>query len=245
VHNFPDRCPAMTATNRLGRHYCKSSEEQMFERYHPDVEAYDELCQTGPCFICEIVAGNPDYPAHIVYEDNAAIAFLNKYQTLYGYTLVAPREHREQVTGDFTVEEYLDLQRVIYRVAEAVRQEVGAERVYLLSLGSQQGNRHVHWHIAPLPPGVPYKGQQLAAISWGRKGVLKLSEEERASLATRIRRKIESLNGTWQQLGALGIACCLPTRTARDQASPEANRGAPGSAGGPGQVDSIVNTSGR
>ena len=30
------------------------------------------------------------------------------------------------------------------------------ERLYLLSLGSHQGNAHVHWHIAPLPPGVPY-----------------------------------------------------------------------------------------
>jgi len=28
-------------------------------------------------------------------------------------------------------------------------------RVYILSLGSQQGNKHVHWHSAPLPFGVP------------------------------------------------------------------------------------------
>jgi hypothetical protein len=43
----------------------------------------------------------------------------------------------------------------------AVRRTVEAERVYILSLGSQQGNRHVHWHIAPLPYGVPFKEQQL------------------------------------------------------------------------------------
>jgi hypothetical protein len=30
----------------------------------------------------------------------------------------------------------------------------------LLSLGSQQANAHVHWHIAPLPPGVPLQRQQ-------------------------------------------------------------------------------------
>jgi len=106
-------------------------------------------------------------------------------------TLVAPREHREQVTGDFAVEEYLDLQRVVYRVAEAVRQEVGAERVYLLSFGSNQGYSHVHWHIAPLPPGVPYRQQQLAVF---RKGFLKIPEEEKQSLAIRIRKRIEQQN---------------------------------------------------
>lgn len=169
----------------------------MFERYHideGDVEAYARRCQTGPCFICEIVAGNPDYEHRIVYEDDATVAFLNKYPTLYGYVLVAPREHREQATGDFTLEEYLALQRGIYRIAEAVRQEVAAERVYILTLGSQQGNSHVHWHIAPLPPGVPYEEQQLAALSWKR-GILRLAEEEKASLVARIRRRIEQLDG--------------------------------------------------
>jgi diadenosine tetraphosphate (Ap4A) HIT family hydrolase len=164
----------------------------MYERYQIDADDYHHRAQTGPCFICEIVAGNPDYPAHVVYEDEMTIAFLDKYPHLNGWTLVAPREHREQVTGDFTIEEYLGLQRRVYRVAEAVRQEVGAERVYLLSLGSNQGNSHVHWHVAPLPPGVPYREQQLAAF---RKGILRIPEEEMASLAARIRHRLEQLDG--------------------------------------------------
>ncbi len=126
-----------------------------------DFDASVHEIQTKPCFLCEIVAKNPEYAHHIVYEDDLAIAFLNKYPVLCGYTLVAPKEHREQVTGDFSVEEYLELQQVIHRVAEAVRVKTGAERVYDLSLGSQQGNKHVHWHIAPLPPGVPFAEQQL------------------------------------------------------------------------------------
>jgi len=141
--------------------------------------------------VCEIVSGNPDYRHHVVYEDDATIAFLNKYPTLYGYTLVAPKAHREQVTGDLTLEEYLKLQRVLYRVAEAVRQVVPTERLYLLSLGSQQGNRHVHWHIAPLPPGVPYEAQQLEALSF-EQGVLDLSQDEMEALAARIREALAS-----------------------------------------------------
>lgn len=162
----------------------------MFQRQPVDVEAYVHRVRSGPCFVCEIVSGNPEYPHHIVYEDDAAIVFLNAYPTVYGYTLVAPREHREQATGDFTVGEYLTLQRLIYRVAEAIRQVVPTERVYILTLGSQQGNRHVHWHIVPLPPGVAYAEQQLEALRM-EKGVLQLSDEEMSSLAHRIRRAMD------------------------------------------------------
>ncbi|MDQ3704092.1 MAG: HIT family protein [Chloroflexota bacterium] len=162
------------------------------QREAVDLEAYIQQSQTGPCFICEIIgrkAGCTDH--HILYEDDIAIAFLNKYPTLYGYSLVAPREHREQATGDFTLEEYLALQKVVYTVAEAVRQEVPTERMYILTLGSQQGNRHVHWHIAPLPPGVPYIEQQFAALSM-ENGILKLSSEEMSMLAERIRTHLKN-----------------------------------------------------
>ena len=95
------------------------------------------------------MAGNPEFPHHIVYEDDAAVAFLNAYPPLNGYMLVAPREHKEEVTGDFSDAEYLQLQEVVRRVGEAVRQVVPTERLYILCLGSQQGNRHVHWHSRP------------------------------------------------------------------------------------------------
>jgi diadenosine tetraphosphate (Ap4A) HIT family hydrolase len=99
--------------------------------------------------------------------------------------LVAPKEHREQVTGDFTRDEYLALQAVVHRVGEAVRRAVPTERLYVLSLGSQEGNRHAHWHLAPLPPGVPFEEQQLAALSTDR--VLDLGDAAMGELAQRIR----------------------------------------------------------
>ncbi len=153
-----------------------------------DISAYEKRSKEGPCFICEIVAGTN--PHHMIYEDQTAVVFLNKYPLLYGYTLVAPREHREQATGDFTLEEYLTLQRVIYHVAEALRHMVPTERIYILTLGSQQGNRHVHWHLAPLPPGVPYEQQQTAALDLSR-GLLALSDEEMASLAQALRQELK------------------------------------------------------
>src|SRR5262245_48993763 len=111
-----------------------------------DLDEYIERIQSSPCFICEMIAGRLN-GNHVVYQNDSVIVFLNKYPVLYGYVLVAPVKHQEQVTGDFTLDEYLDLQRAIYQTAEAVRKTFENERVYILSLGSQQGNRHVHWHI--------------------------------------------------------------------------------------------------
>lgn len=150
-----------------------------------DLETYIEQIQSRPCFICEMIAGRLN-GNHVIHQDEEYIAFLNKYPSLFGYTLVAPITHKEQVTGDFTMGEYLRLQRAVYRVSEAVRQAVETERVYILSLGSQQGNRHVHWHIAPLPHGVPFKQQQLAALHL-EDGFLDISDSEMAELAERIR----------------------------------------------------------
>jgi diadenosine tetraphosphate (Ap4A) HIT family hydrolase len=143
----------------------------------------------GRCFVCELLQGNPEFRHHVIYEDQIAIAFLNKYPNLYGYSLVAPKKHHEAVTGDFEPTEYLALQEVIYRVGEAVRCTVPTERLYVLSLGSQQGNRHVHWHIAPLPPGVPFEKQQLTWLD--RPVRVTLTDEEMADLARRIGEAME------------------------------------------------------
>lgn len=149
---------------------------------------YRQQTMHGPCFICEILARKqPTFQEHhLVYEDESAIVFLNKYPVLYGYVLVAPRQHKERVTADFSETEYLHLQGLIYRVAQAIQSVVPTERLYILSLGSQQGNSHVHWHLAPLPPGVPFDEQQFTALQ-SEQGILQLQHNEMAELAKRIK----------------------------------------------------------
>ena len=160
----------------------------MNDRKTFDLDSYIEHIQNSPCFICELTVGRLN-GNHVIYQNEQWIAFLNKYPMLYGYVLVAPIHHREQVTGDFSLEEYLALQQAVYQVAEAVRRTVETERVYILSLGSQQGNRHVHWHIAPLPFGIPFKQQQLEALRV-ENGILDISDLEMAELAGRIRQNM-------------------------------------------------------
>ena len=72
-----------------------------------DPEDYNRRSQTGPCFICALVVGQPGCAHHMVYEDEHAIAFLDRMPTQFGYVLVAPRAHLEHVTGDFSTEDYI------------------------------------------------------------------------------------------------------------------------------------------
>jgi hypothetical protein len=53
-------------------------------------------------------------------------------------------------------------------------------------------NHDVHWHVAPLPPGVAYDDQQLAALAMSR-GILDVDREEMAELAGRIRERLVTL----------------------------------------------------
>ena len=164
-----------------------------YPRLPLDIQAYNAAAQSRPCFICTIIDGTHDAAHHIVHRDDLAIAVLNRFPTLIGYTLVAPIEHRTDVVADFTEEEYVALQRLVHRVGRAVSTVVPTERLYLLSLGSHQGNAHVHWHIAPLPPGVPYEAQQFHALMVGPDGYLAIPDDEQAGLTRRIAAALHEL----------------------------------------------------
>ena len=161
----------------------------MPERVPMDLAAYERRRLTGVCYICAMLAGDRDYPHETVYEDDAHIAYLSRYPTVVGYVLVAPKAHIEHVVRDLAEADYLRLMGVVRRVALAVESVLGPERTYLLSLGSQQGNAHLHWHVAPLPTGVPYHEQQFHAVMI-EKGILDRSAEDQADLAAQIRAAI-------------------------------------------------------
>lgn len=150
-----------------------------------DVADYVRRTRGGPCFICEFVKGTPSYKHHEIWRDHNAVAFLDKFQTVLGKILVAPLRHAEEVTSDFSIEEYLELQTLIYRLAEALRAVVPTERIYICSFGSHQGNSHVHWHIVALPPGVPYDRQQAQTLML-ENGVVQITDEDLGELAAKI-----------------------------------------------------------
>lgn len=151
-----------------------------------DAEKYTRRSREGPCFVCSLLDGHPDYRHHDVYEDADTIAFLARWPALVGHCLVAPKRHVESWVHGLDEDEFVAFQRIVHRVASALAASVLTERMYSLSLGSQQGNAHLHWHLAPLPPGVPYEQQQLRALS-PEHGVLEVDDTSQAALALTIK----------------------------------------------------------
>jgi diadenosine tetraphosphate (Ap4A) HIT family hydrolase len=163
-----------------------------------DLDRYEERVRSKPCFICAIVAGDATVPAAVIWRDDRYVAFLAELPhgdrrgiVLRGHVLLAPVEHREQVIGDFGLDEYLELQTFVFRLGQAVTAVVPTERLYVLSLGSNDGNAHVHWHLAPLPPGTPYRSQQYAALMPETAGLLELDPAELRALARDIRAALQ------------------------------------------------------
>ena len=161
------------------------------QRVQFDVESYSRRSRTGPCFICAIVNKEPSQPEEIVYDDGTHIGFLARFAALPGYVLVAPKTHVEHVVRDLDGDQFMAVMRVVRRVALALEASVPCERTYLLSLGSQQGNAHLHWHVAALPPGVPYEQQQYHALM-AENGIIEHTPEEAAALAARIRHALDA-----------------------------------------------------
>ncbi|MGW5669258.1 HIT family protein [Micromonospora sp. NPDC003776] len=155
-----------------------------------DFAQYARRVHEGPCFVCAFVAGDPDYRHHLVYEDDHTIAFLARYPTLLGYCLVAPKRHLESWVHDMERPRFLRFQGIVHAVARAIAATVPTERMYSMSLGSRQGNAHLHWHLAPLPPGVPYDRQQFHAVM-AENGVLRVDDEGQAALARAIRSRVD------------------------------------------------------
>lgn len=159
-----------------------------FDRYFLDMENLHSGFREQPCFVCRMVAGDVRSPEKMFYEENGSIVSLDGYSRVHGYTLVAPKGHREQVTADFALEEYLRLQALVYGVAEMVREEVGAERMYLHTFASSGWNAQVHWHVGSLPLGVPYEDQQGAWADW-EEGVREIPQQEMSGPLGRVGRR--------------------------------------------------------
>ncbi|MFC1402031.1 MULTISPECIES: HIT family protein [Streptacidiphilus] len=85
-----------------------------------DLETYAERAQSGPCFVCALLAGNPDYPHEVVFEDAEHIAFLDRWPTLPGKVLVAPKVHVEHVVRDLDEAAYIRLLLFVRQITLAV-----------------------------------------------------------------------------------------------------------------------------
>ena len=92
-----------------------------------------------------------EIPAHIVYEDDDTLAFLDIEPNTPGHTLVIPKK---PVVNIFDADDdtLAAVMRTVRKVAPAVRDAVGAHGVHINSNHEHEGGQevfHLHFHIIP------------------------------------------------------------------------------------------------
>ncbi|MFO7258647.1 MAG: HIT family protein [Bacteroidota bacterium] len=117
-----------------------------------------------------------EIPAHIVAEDDRCLAFLDINPLAKGHTLVIPKT---EVDYYFDLDDELLAALTIFskKVAHAIKQEIPCLRVGVCVVGLEIP--HAHVHLIPL--------NSMGDINFS-KPKLKLSQEELASIASRIGR---------------------------------------------------------
>ena len=129
------------------------------------------------CEFCRIVAG--EQSAHVLYEDELTIAFLDQNPAVRGHTLVAPRAHESEVLtsdqpGSAAV---FETARTVADALETVLEPDGFSVFH--TTGSLVGTvDHAHVHL------VPRFDDDDVTLSLARRP---LDSEEATALATQVR----------------------------------------------------------
>jgi histidine triad (HIT) family protein len=101
------------------------------------------------CPFCKIV--NREISASIVYESDKVICFLPKEIEVYGHTLVAPKEHFEDLY-DIPNEILGELIRICKKLSLAYKDRINATGINLMHASGKDGQQSVpHFHIHLLP----------------------------------------------------------------------------------------------
>ncbi len=134
------------------------------------------------CVFCEIVRG--ETTAHVVFEDEISLAFLDVRPVFEGHTLVVPRDHHETL-ADLPTELIEPLFTNVRMLSRAVVEAMGATGSFVaMNNKVSQSVPHLHVHVVPRT-----KGDGLRGFFWPRQ---KYGPGEAASYADAIRKRLAS-----------------------------------------------------
>lgn len=111
-------------------------------RYHAEMERED-------CAFCAIVSGAG--PAHVMLEDERAMAFLDRNPATRGHTLVVPKVHARNL---WTIDEpaFAAVATMVRAVAHLLRERLRPDGVTLFQANERAGWQdvfHLHVHVVP------------------------------------------------------------------------------------------------
>lgn len=139
-----------------------------------------------PCLFCEIVAGRE--PAHVVLDDEIAMAFLDVRPLFPGHTLLVPRTHVETLADlpSPLLEPYFARAQ---RLSQAMETVLGAAGSFVaMNNRVSQSVPHLHTHVVPRNPKDGLRG-----FFWPRGKYA--SDDEAAAVAARLRAGLAAGSG--------------------------------------------------
>jgi histidine triad (HIT) family protein len=136
-----------------------------------------------PCVFCRIVAG--EAPAHVAFEDDVAVGFLDIRPLFPGHVLLVPRDHVVTLP-DLPPEQVGPLFERARRLAAAMVDALGAQGSFVAMNNTvSQSVPHLHVHVVPRT-----KGDGLRGFFWPR--TTYDDEAHAAETAARIRTAMEA-----------------------------------------------------
>lgn len=138
------------------------------------------------CAFCTIAAGGT--AAHLVFADDAAVAFLDARPLFPGHVLVVPRRHAETLT-DLPVADVGPFFTRVQLIAGAVERGMGAAGTFVAANNRiSQSVPHFHVHVVPRN-----RKDGLRGFFWPRTRYA--SDGEAARVASRVRAALEPGEG--------------------------------------------------
>ncbi len=129
-----------------------------------------------------------EIPAHILYEDDDVIAFLDAFPVAKGHTLVVPKVKVENIY-DLSPESGAKLMAVISKVARALRATYEPEGLNVLQNNgafASQSVFHIHFHLIPR-----YKDEHDGfGLKW--EDLKDLSDDDKAKIANEIKGNLDA-----------------------------------------------------
>ncbi len=105
------------------------------------------MSRVDGCRFCAIAAG--EEAAHVVFEDEASLAFLDRRPLFPGHSLLVPREHHETI-WDLPDDLIGPLFANAKLLSGAIRQAMGAQGAFVaLNNIVSQSVPHLHVHLVP------------------------------------------------------------------------------------------------
>jgi histidine triad (HIT) family protein len=137
-----------------------------------------------PCVFCEIVAGRQ--PAHVVLDDDVAVAFLDMRPLFPGHTLLVPREHHETL-ADLPADMLAPYFERAQRLAGTMESTLGAAGSFVaMNNRVSQSVPHLHTHVVPRN-----RKDGLRGFFWPRSRYA--DDAEAAAVAARLRAGLSGL----------------------------------------------------